>query len=285
MSFANLNTPGKTQREAPGQPASVTSLDEASGSLVELSNLTSKLIRCVPVLGTKRDTPKLRAQCSTAISEAARLENRLEVALNGAADVSNDRERFVFGKLKEQRQSVVGNWKRALNEYNELINSVIVKENYARLQQEAVLAETISGRYTESTPLISTQRQDEVQGQGQGQLQLQLQLQREADPELSSAALQYHADLIEHRNVAINDIAQGVQDINKIFKDLDTIVLQQGEQLSTIEEGMINFANNNQLAAGELVKADEYQRRKGRWSCIILVVLLVVFLIILALVS
>ena len=63
-----------------------------------------------------------------------------------------------------------------------------------------------------------------------------------------------------------------------------TNAMSTNEQIDSIENNMMNYATNNQLASHELVKADNYQKKKGKWTCILLVALVIFLVIFLALI-
>ncbi|ONH68247.1 Syntaxin-7 [Cyberlindnera fabianii] len=77
-----------------------------------------------------------------------------------------------------------------------------------------------------------------------------------------------------------NQLKRRVEEINSIYKQLGFLVQQQGHQVDTVENNMTNLANNAQNATQELRKADEYQKNKRKWSCVLLIFLVVFTLII-----
>lgn len=128
---------------------------------------------------------------------------------------------------------------------------------------------------SESSPLL-VQKDTRLESDN-----VQLQMQIHHPQLIQSEALNYHKDSIEDRSQAISNIQQGVQDINQIFKTLDKIVLQQGEQISSVEDNIGSYAVDSHLAMGELNRAEEYQRRKSKWCFFILLFLLVIVFILL----
>lgn len=256
--------------------------------MVHISNISRELEQ----LGTSYDTPESRTSTATSIDQFQNLFDVLDKDLNhldrlviDADDkTSKDIIKAKFSKdiLRSQVLNVYKNYQPMIRSYNDKINSAIVKENYEKVLTEknkmAQQGQNVSSPSTDRTPLLSNNSQPQIQTQ----IQIQNPSQRQ---EISESTLQYHTDLIQQRDEAITHLSQGVQDINKIFQDLDELVNQQGHQIDSIENNMISYANNNQLASHELVKANDYQKKKGKWTCILLVVLVIFLLIFLALIS
>lgn len=122
----------------------------------------------------------------------------------------------------------------------------------------------------ETTALVGQESPQEDSGYVQMQTQL-------AAPQVQG--VEYHAELVEDRAEAIAHAQRGVEDINHIFHTLDRIVVQQGEQVRSIEDNIGSYAQETRGAMGELTRADAYQRRKGRWCLMILIVLSLILLI------
>ena len=91
---------------------------------------------------------------------------------------------------------------------------------------------------------------------------------------------------LQQRDQDINVVASGVKDINDIFKDLSSIVMEQGSLISHIEGNIGQTATHLTNADDELIRATISQQNKKKcllWICGILfvtVLILVVLLII-----
>ena len=108
--------------------------------------------------------------------------------------------------------------------------------------------------------------------------QEQEQVQTQVDQDLiDQTELQYHILLTEERNREIEQVTEGIMEVNSIFKDLSQLVHQQGEQVNTIEDNILQLHGNTQQASNELNKANEYQKAKRKWSCILLVALCIFY--------
>lgn len=286
--------------ERGGQDVLTASLNQISSSLSEFTSLVSNISKQESALGTKRDTPASRDNVDNLMTDCQRIHSNLLKDLNHLQNVLDDNNnadisdkelmtiKFSKDLLGQQIRDVYKNYQVIVRSYNEKLHSALVQEQYEktladieqekRRQQAVVNSKNI---ITDKTPLISNE-QSSTHYTANSQLQQQLQT---TNNQISDSSLQYHSDLIQQRDQAITSISQGVQDINKIFKDLDQMVNQQGEQVDSIENNMMNYATNNQLASHELIKADNYQKKKRKWTCILLFALVVVLLIVLAIIS
>lgn len=98
--------------------------------------------------------------------------------------------------------------------------------------------------------------------------------------QLVSTDLSLHNNLLEDREQEISEIQRGMMEINSIFRDLGVLVAEQGTNLDTIEENVTDMARQTNDAANQLFKAETYQRSRGKWSCIALLVLLVITILV-----
>jgi syntaxin 7 len=87
----------------------------------------------------------------------------------------------------------------------------------------------------ESHELSETRSQFQQQQQLQIQQQLQKSPQRQADGEevIPDYELDYQEALIEERENEIREIEVGINELNQIFRDLGTIVQEQGGNIGT----------------------------------------------------
>ncbi|ANB14264.1 SNAP receptor PEP12 [Sugiyamaella lignohabitans] len=148
-----------------------------------------------------------------------------------------------------------------LDEFRTAQREIAAKERKLSMAQKAAAEEQ---HQTETTPLLQQQQQQQSQV-------LDFVSQNEVD---------FNTSLIEEREGEIQNIERGIYEINAIFKDLGTLVTEQGTQIDAVEDNISNMATNTENASKQLTQADKYQRTRGKWSCIFLLVLLVVSLIV-----
>lgn len=274
MSFANYDY--EAQHPAPAKtPQSVrlSDLDAAIRSTSEKIEAYGLFIAQFEtqkdLVGTRRDGLALRTELDKLQREIAELGadiGKLVASLSGVASGATDLAKLPVSshqKMLTQRLSAA---------FSDLHANF---QRYARLYIGKKSDNPLRAPTSEHTPLL--------QEPASQQQQQQQQVQQE---QVEETELQYHLLLTEQRNQEIERVGQGVREVNSIMQTLGDMVTQQGEQVDTIEGNIYKMHGNTQEASRELTKAHEYQKKKGKWSCIILVALCVfVLIMVLAVVS
>ncbi|KAH9968360.1 t-SNARE [Lactifluus volemus] len=104
--------------------------------------------------------------------------------------------------------------------------------------------------------------------------------------QLSPHELAYQESLIQEREAEIREIETGIHELSEIFRDLGTLVHEQGGMLDNIESNVYSIAVDTAGAAEELSTASEYQRKAGRRAaCLGLILIIVVAVVLLAILS
>ncbi|KAK3370177.1 t-SNARE [Podospora didyma] len=86
---------------------------------------------------------------------------------------------------------------------------------------------------------------------------------------------------ISQREREIEDIAQGIIELSDIFRDLQTMVIDQGTMLDRIDYNVERMAVDVKAADKELTVAAGYQKRTTKCKIILLLLLIIVGMIIL----
>ena len=118
-------------------------------------------------------------------------------------------------------------------------------------------------------------------------------MESEVDKRLGQSALQQTAQKRLHRNDTaiaqreqeINDIAKGIIELADIFRELQSMVIDQGTMLDRIDYNVERMATDVKGAEKELVIATNYQRRYTKRKILLLLLLLVVGMFVLLLVK
>ena len=90
---------------------------------------------------------------------------------------------------------------------------------------------------------------------------------------------------IAQREREITDIAKGIIELADIFKDLQTMVIDQGTMLDRIDYNVENMNTNVKAAEKELVSAQGYQKKNTKRKVLFLLLLVVIGMFILLLVK
>jgi len=85
---------------------------------------------------------------------------------------------------------------------------------------------------------------------------------------------------LRQRNRELTEIAKSIADLAVLFKDLSSMVIDQGTLLDSVEYNIEQTAVQMSQAVKDLGVATEYQRNTGRRSCIFLLLLIIFGLII-----
>ncbi|KAI2643277.1 SNARE domain-containing protein [Xylaria nigripes] len=115
-------------------------------------------------------------------------------------------------------------------------------------------------------------------------------LESDADRSYSQSALQQttaqrqlHSNdaVILQREREIEEIAQGIIELSDLFRDLQTMVIDQGTMLDRIDYNVERMATDVKAAEKELVVASGYQKRTTKRKLILLLLLMIAAVIIL----
>jgi len=234
---------------------------DLSDRLFTLTSTVSRLSNQVALLGTRRETERVRERVKDLIDEGARELKDVGEGLKKVIswpDVGPS-QRFTQGKLNREFQA-------SLKEFQDLQKAALEKERAAAAARRAVLDEQTS---PSGSP--SEQRQ-----QQQEQEQLRLASQEEVD---------FQETLILERESEIRNIEQSVGELNELFRDVAHMIHGQGEQLDIISENVESTRDDTMGAHRELTSAARYQRNaRNKMCCLLLVLAVVLTIVILAVV-
>lgn len=289
MSFANfdLEAQGSLKNKAVEEPAPQNELDniisKTAKQLERFGELVAQLDLQKRHVGTRRDCLQLRRNIDELVSKITEMEKAVESLVLNISQLINkklnepkvtdsnsdapklnisNKQVVIKERLVNEFYDLHKQFQKSIRIYNEKKVNYSVKERTNSVQQ-----------IDENTPLILQDPQ-------------LVQEQVFEEETIGETELQYHLLLTEERNREIDQVTHSITEVNSIFKDLGQLVLQQGEQLDTVEENILQLHGNTHQAERELTKAHEYQKKKGKWTCILLVALCVfVLIMVLAVVS
>ncbi|THH30594.1 hypothetical protein EUX98_g3602 [Antrodiella citrinella] len=270
MSFQDIET-GLNQR--PLSPLGAPQSQEESAFLTLQSSMSMQvfkinanvqgILKLVDQLGTGRDSANLRKSLHD-LTEVTR-----EMAKRGSDDLKKlaalqstlPRHKTSLQKTSHDFQLSLVAFQRAQQVSAERQRTVVEGVKIA-VEEEATPEEGSSNR-------SPSQRQAQL---------LQTQL--------SPHELAYQESLIQEREAEIQEIETGIHELSQIFRDLGTLVQEQGGMLDNIESNISSIAVDTAGAAEELTTAHDYQRKAGRRAlCLMLVLVVVVAVVLLAILS
>ncbi|MCJ1414620.1 hypothetical protein MMC32_000947 [Xylographa parallela] len=229
---------------------------------VKLFSLTSNIARLssqISLLGTKRDTERVRE----------RVHDLLEESRDGFKDVGEGIKRLTSWEdlspsQKYTQQKLSREFQASGTEFQAVQRLALEKQ---RASASATRTAIDSGD-SSSLPRYSD---DPNQSQVQEQDQLRLASQDEVD---------FQESLIVERESEIRNIEQSVGELNELFRDVAHIVREQGTMLDTIEVNVQNTSTDTRQADVELRSANRYQKQARGKACCLLLILAVVLVVI-----
>ncbi|XP_064480969.1 syntaxin-12-like isoform X2 [Ornithodoros turicata] len=226
--------------------------DSISSSIFSINNATVSLERGAKQLGTQADNRAFRDRIhatqqstnDTIKATASQLGTLSSLASSGDKQLKLQSER-----LRNEFQDVV-------RRYSTIQKQVATRQKYtmALPSPRAGGEPTYGWGGEEKQPLIEA---DETQVQAQKQIIADL------DHE--------HAILME-REERIREIEADVLDCNQIFKDLATLVHDQGGVIDTIASNIENTEYNTAEAVDQLRSASQYQAKARKKMCCLAIV-------------
>ncbi|GJN89007.1 hypothetical protein Rhopal_001978-T1 [Rhodotorula paludigena] len=234
----------------------------------KVSANTAAVAKFVDLLGSNKDTPTLRTRLHD-LTESTR-----EVLKGSTGDVKrlNDWKLSPTDRQhRQEQQKVSADFQRALETFQAVSRRSAERQ---RLFVERAKA-TVDAADGDVPP--------PAEGGEGGQL---LELQQTQTEQLSDADIEFQEQLIQEREGEIEQIEQGITELNQIFKDLGQIVGEQQSMIDNIETNVISVARDTHGASTQLTEAHAYQRKAGRrMFCLLLVFLLVLAVVLLAVLS
>ncbi|KAF2399134.1 t-SNARE [Trichodelitschia bisporula] len=244
-------------------PEFTTFSQDLSDRLFSLTSVVSRLSTEVGLLGTRRETERVRERVRDLIDEGSNslkdCGERLKKVISWP-DVGPS-QRFTQGKLNREFQAT-------LKEFQDLQRLALDKERKSAAASRAAIDEASSP--TQGNAGFGQRQQQE-------QEQLRLAPQDEVD---------FQESLIIERESEIRNIEQSVTELNDLFRDVAYMVHQQGEQLDIIAENVESVRDDTRGANTELISAHRHQRNARNTACCLLLILAVVLtIVILAIVA
>ncbi|KAL8753180.1 MAG: hypothetical protein Q9199_005226 [Rusavskia elegans] len=235
--------------------------EDLSVKLFSLTSSIARLSQQINLLGTKRETDRVRE----------RVNDLLEEARSGFKDVGERVKKLTTWEdlnpsQKYTQQKLSREFQASGTEFQTLQRIALEKQ---RASASAARNAVDSGDPSSAPPYSDSTGQQ--QSQVQEQEQVRLASQDEVD---------FQESLIIERESEIRNIEQSVGELNELFRDVAHIVREQGDQLNTIDANVENVRGDTRQADIELRSASRYQKASRNKACCLLLILGVVLIII-----
>jgi len=235
---------------------------DLKNKLQQLLSSNRKLANDVNVLGSRKDTPRLRE----------RVHNTMEKTREICQAIGEGVKKFqtwedLSKQQKYEQTKVSSDFQAALQEFQALQRRALEKE-------KASISAARAAHHDEPGSASSPSGGQE-----------QLQLQEQAPAMANQDEVDFQEALIIEREEEIRNIEQGVGDLNVLFTQVAQIVSEQGEQLQTIEHNVEGVRDNTQRADVETRQAARYQKAaRNKGCCLLLIMAVILTIVILAVV-
>ncbi|TID15604.1 putative snare domain protein [Venturia nashicola] len=232
---------------------------ELADKIFSLTSNVSGLSTQVGLLGTKRETERVRERVRDMIDEGNTKFKEVGEGLKKviAWEDVGPAQRFTQSKLNREFQA-------SLREFQHLQRTALEKERASAAAGRAALDADASSPTAQSGSGFGRQQQQELE-------QLRLASQDEVD---------FQESLIIERESEIRNIEQSVGELNELFRDVATMVHEQGEQLDIISENVENVRLDTRTADSELRTASRHQANARNKACCLLMILAIVLTVI-----
>ncbi|KAJ5653347.1 hypothetical protein N7490_000350 [Penicillium lividum] len=240
-------------RDDPGFDSLAESL---SDRIFTLTSNTTRLSSQIALLGTKRDTERVRE----------RVHNLLEETRAGFKETGEGLKKIqtwedVNPSQKWTQQKLSSEFKANLDEFQTVQRRALEKQ-----RASAVAARTAID--------------DGELPSGDSDVQLQEQQLLEQPRLANQGEVDFQETLIIEREAEIRNIEQSVGELNELFRDVAHIVGEQGGQLDIISENVQNVTQDTRGANVELRSASRYQKNARNKACCLFVILAFILAII-----
>ncbi|KHC39295.1 syntaxin 16 [Candida albicans P76067] len=175
---------------------------------------------------------------------------------------------LIFRNLQNNYMKFLKNDEEEKEEEEEDILNM--NDEQATLLNEGNDSKSTTPRTTTTTTTTNFTNQQQQQQQQQVQVQLQLQHQQ------GNNNIQY----LQQREREISKLAHGIIEISTIFKEMESMVIEQGTILDRIDYNLVNTVQDLKQADKELIKAHHYQKRSTKCKIIFFLSLCVFALLI-----
>ncbi|KAJ5556470.1 hypothetical protein N7494_000385 [Penicillium frequentans] len=230
--------------------------ESLSDQIFSLTSNTTRLSSQIALLGTKRDTERVRERVHKLLEET---RAGFKEAGEGLKKIQTWED--VNPSQKWTQQKLSSEFKANLDEFQTVQRRALEKQ-----RASAVAARTAI--------------EDGEHPSGDADVQLQEQQLLEQPRLANQGEVDFQETLIIEREEEIRNIEQSVGELNELFRDVAHIVGEQGGQLDIISENVQNVTQDTRGANVELRSASRYQKNARNKACCLFVILAVILLII-----
>jgi len=262
MEYSDSYQNGGSRRDADFQK-----LAQNIGSNIQkiLQNVSS-MQRMIAQIGTPQDNQQLQNQLHQIQHYTGQLAKDTSTHLhdlsNGVSTLSQSEQR----QWRLQKERLHNDFTKALNGFQAAQRTAAQKEKDVIKRAKGAQA-GLAGPNQGGKNLIEIE--EGQQNQEEQQRRKQMLIQEE-----------YDMEQLQERERSIRQLESDILDVNTIFKDLATLVHDQGEMIDSIEANVESTHVRVQEGTEHLRQAETYKMMKRKKMCYIVAALLVIFVIV-----
>jgi len=248
----------------------------ASNNVKQIATNVATISNICPQIGTAKDSQQLRDKLRETVDStreiAADVLNELKSLshLDGHTQDEQSKRKRALTKLNKDFQTY-------LAQFQDIIKVSAEKEKKAPVPTQKVAPQAPSTQawgkssYSASAPFIMPPQETQVD-----ETQALLDQQKKQQYLVVDNQREFNDMMIRQRDEGIRDIEAALSDVNDIFRDLATLVVEQGTLIDNIESN-IEQANAKTIKGVQELKVASNEQRKARTKmcCIALIVVLV----------
>lgn len=236
-------------------------------NIQKVSQNVASLQKMVSQLGTPQDSESLRSQLHQVQHYTNQLVKDTNSHLKELSHLPNPLSSSEQRERKVLRERLTTQFSDALRNFQD------AQRNAAQKEKESVMrARAHSGLmgnpFDDGSSPVGTNLID-LASPSQNQMQTSLQMEEEVNMEL-----------LQEREQAVRKLEADISDVNQIFKDLATLVHEQGEVIDSIEANVEQAQIQVSEGTQQLSKAREHQAAARRKACFLILVFLLVAIVI-----
>lgn len=239
-----------------------------STSILKISQNVSSMQKMVIQLGGSTDSQELRNQLHQIQHYTQQLAKDTSVHLRDLAMLSNNSGTTSPG---EQRQRKMQR-ERLQEEFTSALNSFQAVQKHAASKEKEMVRRA---KASAGLPPYEKKQETLIELQdSRTQKQMQQQQMKE----------EQNLRMLEEQEASIRQLENNISDINKIFKDLGTLVYDQGEDIDSIEASVERTVVSVNEATSHVRQASIYQNKLRKKKCILVVVGVVILSILIGII-
>ncbi|XP_050432246.1 syntaxin-12-like [Adelges cooleyi] len=233
-------------------------------NIQKISQNVSSMNRMVNQLSTMQDATEVRKQLHQISHYTQQLSKDTSHNLKELNEIRNYNSQTDQRQLKIQKERLAESFTSALNAFQTIQRKAYDKENAELLKRTTKAATGINlppppgSKHTNGYAQPSDNQNDQAQLQILDEVNLQVVEQEQA----------------------IRQLENDISDVNQIFKELGTLVHNQGEIIDSIEANVQITNVSVQEGASQLRRATEYTNKLRRKRCYLLTICSVILFII-----